>query len=68
MIERLAVDSNAVILWFRSGNVEPLILKSAHQLVLPLLSLVSFTPAFTHRRTETRISDHWRRSSPGTGS
>jgi tRNA(fMet)-specific endonuclease VapC len=36
MIERLAVDSNAVIMWFRSGNAEPLTLSRAERLVLPL--------------------------------
>ncbi|HEX8408881.1 MAG TPA: PIN domain-containing protein [Thermoanaerobaculia bacterium] len=36
MIERLAVDSNAIIVWFRSGNLEPLALHSAQHLVLPL--------------------------------
>lgn len=36
MIERLAVDTNALVVWFRAGQPEPLLLSRAREIVLPL--------------------------------
>ncbi|HEX6099021.1 MAG TPA: PIN domain-containing protein [Thermoanaerobaculia bacterium] len=36
MIERLAVDSNAVIEWLRAGGTEPFAFRDARWIVLPL--------------------------------
>ena len=36
MIERLALDTNAVVVWFRAGQPEQSLLTRARKLVLPL--------------------------------
>jgi tRNA(fMet)-specific endonuclease VapC len=36
MIERLAVDTNALVVWFRAGQPEPSLLSRARDIIVPL--------------------------------
>jgi tRNA(fMet)-specific endonuclease VapC len=58
MIERLAVDTNAVIEWLRTANAEPLALRTARRIAL-LLPVVGelYTGVFasTHREANMTV-------------
>jgi tRNA(fMet)-specific endonuclease VapC len=57
MIERLAVDANAVIAWFRSGNLEPRALQRAARLVLPLPVIGElYTGVFSSRKRDSHLA------------
>ena len=57
MIERFAVDSNALIAWFRSGNTQPLAMANARQIVL-LLPVVGelYVGVFSSKKRETNLA------------
>jgi tRNA(fMet)-specific endonuclease VapC len=56
MIERLAVDTNALVMWFRAGSPEPSPLRRARQIVVPL-SVVGelYAGAFGSAMRETNV-------------
>lgn len=57
MIERLAVDSNAIIDWFRSGSAEPFAFREARRIAL-LLPVVGelYAGVFASRKHETHLA------------
>ena len=57
MIPRLAVDTNAVVAWFRSGNGEPRPLRDAGHLalLLPVIGELYFG-AFTSRKRDANVA------------
>lgn len=52
----LAVDSSAVIVWFRSGNLEPLALHRAQQVAVPLPVVGElYTGVYSSRKRDSHL-------------